>query len=189
MMCALVGVYVQSKVPLPARIIHVWDSAFVHVDYSAYGIPRLDEVVEASRLSRVVKFEPVAQRPADSASHSVHEGGNAAGSAPRSAPDDPAQQEVPSENASLKAFEEDFKKMRAGQALDQKQQELQRLQVYFSRAPPCARLPALYTVDVVGRNRVEIDRIDTGCAGAAGCSPAAEAGVAAGCSIDLCGRR
>lgn len=127
---------VQSEVPVPARIIQVWDSAFVHVDYSAYGIPRMDEIVEASRLSRVVKVGTVAQPPADSASHSVNqvnEGGslppNAAGSAPRSAPDDPVQEEMPSETAAMKAFVEDFKKMRTGQALDQKQQELQRIQV------------------------------------------------------------
>ena len=130
----------QSDEPLPARIIQVWDSAFVHVDYRAYGNTRLDEVVEASRLSRVVKFAPVPQQPANGAAHSLKQAdeevslpSNPAGS---TAPDNPVQQDMPRENESWKEYKEDFKKMRSIQVLDHKQQELQRLQVCYSWAPP-----------------------------------------------------
>lgn len=143
----------QNDEPLPARIIQVWDSAFVHVDYSAYGNTRLDEVVEASRLSRVVKFAPVPQQPANGAAHSLKQA-DEKGSLPSNpacstAPDNPVQQDMPSENASWQAYKEDFKKMRSIQVLDQKQQELQRLQVGHFWAPGSRQswgcLPSLFT--------------------------------------------
>ena len=44
----------ESETLLPARIMEIWDSAYAHVDYSAHGIPRLDEIVELVQLIAVV---------------------------------------------------------------------------------------------------------------------------------------
>ena len=128
----------QSEVPLPARIVEVWDRAFYHVDYSAYGIARLDEIVETTRIQAAVKFCAAAQLPAASTAissktagdeeHAMLEPAHPSDSSSHTAPADQLE-DVPTEDPKWKEVQADFKKTRTAQVLDQKQQELQRLQV------------------------------------------------------------
>jgi transcription antitermination factor NusA-like protein len=131
--CSALVAVDESEVPLAARIVQVWDSAYVHVDYSVHGISRLDEVVDTGRLIVVVKFckrtesssknavpSPKERHiPQDSTSiESVSNGG------PHVVPQD--QRSI--EEVEWKALEAEFKKTRTCHVLDQKQQELLRRQ-------------------------------------------------------------
>ena len=140
----------QSEDLVPARILQVWDSSFVHVDYAAHGISgRLDEIVDVVRLELVVKFvfvpPPVPTLTPKNAGLLASKrtlvaalplGGM--GQLQRNAQDAaPLNQEQTPADPEWMAFAAEFKKTRTGSLLDQKHQELLRQKVLHSALILC----------------------------------------------------
>lgn len=132
----------QSEVLLPARIVEVWDGAYVHVDYAAHGIGRLDEIVEAVRLAAVVQFVPGSPpKSAEPSPTKISEGTldeQLGEKVLAQELDQPVQPDpAVAQQDDWKAYAEDFRKTRTGHLLDQKQQELQRLQMMLQHQKQC----------------------------------------------------
>jgi hypothetical protein len=147
--CSALVALEESETLLPARIMEIWDSAYAHVDYSAHGIPRLDEIVELVQLIAVVSFEngsrPLhlsASKHGTSASIPLEQAQNGSSNAQELPTDQPRPTAQDSTDSKLEscpqwtAYQAEFQNTRAVSLINQKNQELARLKVLD--APFCS---------------------------------------------------